>query len=66
MALDAVVELRVDEAALLTRIEKRVAETLAAAEPCGPMTIPRRSAHVCRRIVTSHLRCLPTTTDVET
>jgi adenylate kinase len=28
--LDAVIELKVDEAALLTRIEKRVAETLAA------------------------------------
>ena len=30
MALDAVVELRVDEAALMSRIEKRAAETLAA------------------------------------
>ena len=32
MALDAVVELRVDEAALLTRIEKRVADTRAAGD----------------------------------
>ncbi len=30
MALDAVVELRVDEAALVSRMEKRVADTLAA------------------------------------
>ena len=30
MALDAVIELRVDEAALMNRIEKRVAETIAA------------------------------------
>ena len=36
MELDAVIELRVDETALMTRIEKRVAETLAAGGTIRP------------------------------
>ena len=42
IALDAVVELRVDEDALLRRIETRIAEMKARGETCATTTIPRR------------------------
>ena len=41
LELDAVVELKVDEAILLQRIEKRVAEMAARGEPLRATTMPR-------------------------
>jgi len=43
MDLDAVIELKVDEAALLARIAQRVKTRLRAVERCVPTTTPRRS-----------------------
>ncbi len=47
--LDAVIELKGDEAALVGRIEKRVAETLARARRCGPTTTSTRCRSGCMR-----------------
>ncbi len=44
-ALDSVVELKVDDTALLSRIEKRARDTLAAGVRCGPTTTQRPSRH---------------------
>ena len=41
IALDAVIELKVDEEALVRRIENRIAEMKARGEPLRPTTIPR-------------------------
>jgi adenylate kinase len=50
IALDAVIELRVDENALLDRIRKRVAETTARGEPLRPDDDPQ----VLRRRLLAH------------
>ena len=44
IALDAVIELRVDEAALIRRIESRIAEMKARGEPLRPDDNPGRAA----------------------
>ena len=43
LALDAVIQLKVDEGMLLKRIETRVKEMTARGEKCAPTTIPRCS-----------------------
>jgi len=40
--LDAVIELKVDDAALIGRIENRAARLWPRAAPCAPTTTPRR------------------------
>jgi len=51
MELDGVVELKVDENALLRRIENRVAEMTGAESRCARTTIPRCSRPASRPTV---------------
>ncbi len=61
LKLDAVIELKVDEAALVRRIENRVAETMAAAARFAPTTTPNRCASVWSSIARRPRRCPSTT-----
>ncbi len=61
--LDAVIELKVDENALLARMEKRVAETLASGGKVRADDNPSRSRSVSTNIGRRPLRCRPTTVE---